>query len=65
MKAKRIDNGKLAKRIVDCLSNEYNDEEKREEMRDLLYDSLWQLDRDNPIRAALIKLCESIEELEN
>ena len=62
MKAKRIDNGKLAKRIIDCISDGYDDEENREEAEDLLYDSLSQLNNDNPIKAALIKLCETIEE---
>lgn len=61
---KRIDNGKLANRIIDCLSDGYDDEEYREETEDLLYDSLSQLKNDNPIKAALIKLCETIEELE-
>lgn len=59
-----IDSGKLAKRIIDCISDGYNDEEIKEETEDLLYDSLSQLNNDNPIKAALIKLCETIEELE-
>ena len=62
MKAKRIDNGKLTKRIIDCISDGYDDEENREETEDLLYDSLSQLNNDNPIKAALVKLCETIEE---
>lgn len=59
---KKIDNGKLANRIIDCLSDGYDDEENREETEDLLYDSLSQLDRNDPIKAVLIKLCETIEE---
>ena len=62
---KRIDNGKLASRIIDCISDGYDDEEIREETEDLLYDSLSQLDKNNPIKAALIKLCETIEEFES
>lgn len=54
----------LAKEIVDCISDGYDDEENIEETEKLLYDSLSQLNNDNPIKAALIKLCETIEELE-
>ena len=60
-----MDNEKLAKRIFDCLSDGYDDEENREEAEILLYDSLSQLDKDDPIKAALIRLCETIEELES
>lgn len=60
-----MDNGKLAERIFDCLSDGYDDEENREEAENLLYDSLSQLDKDDPIKAALIRLCEAIEELES
>lgn len=59
-----MDNGKLANRIIDCLSDGYDDEEYREETEDLLYDSLSQLDKNDPIKAVLIELCETIEELE-
>lgn len=59
-----INSAALAKRIVDCISDGYDDEEIREETEKLLYDSLSQLNNDNPIKAALIKLCETIEELE-
>lgn len=57
-----INSAELAKRIVDCISDGYDDEENREETENLLYDSLSQLNNDNPIKAALIKLCETIEE---
>lgn len=57
-----INSAELAKRIVDCISDGYDDEENREETEDLLYDSLSQLNNDNPIKAALIKLCKTIEE---
>lgn len=59
-----INSAALVKRIVDCISDGYDDEEIREETEKLLYDSLSQLNNDNPIKAALIKLCETIEELE-
>ena len=59
-----INSAELAKRIVDCISDGYDDEEYREETEDLLYDSLSQLNNDNPIKAVLIELCETIEELE-
>lgn len=60
-----MDNGKLAERIIDCISDGYDDEENKEEAENLLYNSLSQLDKDDPIKAALIKLCETIEELES
>ena len=60
-----MDNGKLAERIFDCLSDGYDDEENREKTENLLYDSLSQLDKDDPIKAVLIRLCEAIEELES
>ena len=55
----------LAEKIIDCLSDGYDDEEKRLETENLLYDSLSQLDNDDPIKAALIRLCETIEELQS
>lgn len=58
-----INSAELTKRIIDCISDGYDDEENREETEKLLYDSLSQLNNDNPIKAALIKLCETIEEL--
>ena len=59
-----INSAELTKRIIDCISDGYDDEENREETEKLLYDSLSQLNNDNPIKATLIKLCETIEELE-
>nr|DAR44130.1 MAG TPA: hypothetical protein [Caudoviricetes sp.] len=58
-----MDNGKLAKRIFDCLSDGYDDEENREEVEKLLYDSLSQID--DPIKIVLVTLCETIEELQS
>lgn len=60
-----MDNGKLAERIIDCISDGYDDEENKEEAENLLCNSLSQLDKDDPIKAALIRLCEAIEELES
>lgn len=57
-----INSAELAKRIVDCISDGYDDEEIREETEIKLYNELSQLNNDNPIKAALIKLCEAIEE---
>lgn len=55
----------LAERVVDCLSDGYDDEEHKEETEILLCNSLFQLDKDDPIRIALTKLCETIEELQS
>lgn len=60
-----MNNEKLAKRIFDCLSDGYDDEENREEAEILLCDSLSQLDKNDPIKAALIRLCETIEEFQH
>lgn len=57
-----INSAELAKRIIDCISDGYDDEEIREETEMKLYNELSQLNNDNPIKAALIKLCEAIEE---
>lgn len=59
-----INSAELAKRIIDCISDGYDDEEIREETETKLYNELSQIDNDNPIKAALIKLCEAVEELE-
>ena len=60
-----MNSSKLSKRIVDCLSDGYDDEENRDEAENLLYDSLSQIRNDNPIKIVLIRLCETIEELQN
>lgn len=57
-----INSAELTKRIIDCISDGYDDEENREEAENLLYNSLSQLDNDDPIKVTLIKLCETIEE---
>lgn len=55
---------KLAKRICDCLSDGHDDEESREETETALYDELSQIGNDSFIKAALLRLCERVEELE-
>ena len=54
----------LAKRIFDCLSDGYDDEEFREETETALYNELSQISNDSLIKAALLRLCERVEELE-
>ena len=60
-----MNNVELTKRIFDCLSDGYDDEEHREETEILLCNSLFQLDKDDPTRIALTRLCETIEELQS
>ena len=55
----------LAEKIVDCLSDGYDDEENRDEIENLLYDSLSQISNYNPIKIVLVRLCETIEELQS
>ena len=54
----------LAKRIIDCLSDGYDDEENRTETENVLYNDLSQISNDSFIKAAFMRLCERIEELE-
>ena len=54
----------LAKRIFDCLSDGYDDEENIEETETALYNELSQISNDSFIKAALLRLCERVEELE-
>ena len=58
-----MNSSELAKRIVDCLSDGYDDEENREESEIVLYNELSQLDGNSVVKAALLRLCETIEEL--
>lgn len=57
-----INSAELAKKIIDCISDGYDDEENREETENLLYNELSQLNNDSLIKATLIRLCETIEE---
>lgn len=59
-----MNSSELANRICDCLLDRCNDEEYREETETELYNELSQLSSNSFIKAALVKLCERIEELE-
>lgn len=58
-----MNSSELAKRIAKCLSDGYDDEENREEAEIELYNELSQLNGNSTIRATLLRLCETIEEL--
>lgn len=55
----------LARRICDCLSDGYDDEESREETETALYNELSQISNDSFAKVALLRLCERVEELES
>ena len=59
-----MNSSELAKRICDCLSDGYDDEEYRDETETTLYNELSQIPDDSFIKAALLRLCERVEELE-
>ena len=59
-----MNSAELAKRIFDCLSDGYDDEEFRKETETALYNELSQISNDSFIKAALLRLCERVEELE-
>ena len=59
-----MNSAELTKRIIDCISDGYDDEEYREETETELYNELSQLNNDSYIKIALLKLCETVEELE-
>ena len=59
----RMNSLELARKIIDCLSDGYDDEENRDEAETELYNELSQLNGNSTIKAALLKLCEAIEEL--
>lgn len=54
---------KLSKRICDCLSDGYDDEEFRDETQTALYNELSQISNDSFVKAALLMLCERVEEI--
>lgn len=54
----------LTKRIIDCISDGYDDEENRSETETELYEALSRLDNGNIIKSAFMSLCERVEELE-
>lgn len=53
----------LARKIIDCLSDGYDDEESKEESEIALYNELSQLNGNSVVKAAFLRLCETIEEL--
>ena len=59
-----MNNAELAKRIFDCISDGYDDEEHREEVEMALYNELERLSNESIINAALLSLCSRIEDLE-
>lgn len=59
-----MNSAELTKRIIDCISDGYDDEEYREKTEMELYNELSQLGNDSYIKIALLKLCETVEELE-
>ena len=59
-----MNSSELTKRIYDCLSDGYDDEEFREETETALYNELSQISNDSFIKNALLRLCERVEELE-
>ena len=60
----QMNSAKLAKRIFDCISDGYDDEEHREETEMKLYNELSQIDNNSIIKDAFVALCERIEDLE-
>lgn len=58
-----MNSAELAKRVFDCLSDGYDDEEYRELLEDKLYDELSEMEKDSVAKFAIIQLCEMIEEL--
>lgn len=54
----------LASRIFDCISDGYDDEEYKETTVTALYNELSQIPGKSSIKAAFVRMCERIEELE-
>ena len=59
-----ISSSELSRKILDALSDGYDDEESREETEIALYNERSQLSGASFIRVALERLCERIEDLE-
>ena len=59
-----MNSSELARKIIDCLSDGYDDEENREEAEMDLYNELSQISNDSFVKATLLRLCERVEELE-
>ena len=52
-----MNNSKLAKKIVDCLSDGYDDEENRKEAERALCNDLSQLKEDSIVKTAILRMC--------
>ena len=59
-----MNSAELVKRICDCISDGYDDEEYREDAEITLHNELSQIGNDSSIKAAFLRLCARIEELE-
>ena len=59
-----MNDAELAKRIIDCISDGYDDEEYKNETETELYEALSQLNNGNIIKSAFMSLCEKVEDLE-
>ena len=58
-----MNSSKLEKKIVDCLSDGYDDEENKEEVERALCNDLSQLKEDSIVKVAILRMCETIDEL--
>lgn len=58
-----MNSSKLAKKIVDCLSDGYDDEENKEEVERALCNDLSQLKEDSIVKVAILRMYETIDEL--
>ena len=58
-----MNSSELARKIIDYLSDGYDDEENREEAERALCNDLSQLKEDSIVKAAILRMCETIEEL--
>ena len=58
----KMNSSELAKRICDCLSDGYDDEEFGEETETVLYNELSQISNDSFIKVVFERLCERIGE---
>lgn len=63
--AKPTSSADLAKRICDCISDGYDDEECREDAEINLFNELSQISSHSCIKAAFKILCDRIEDLEH
>ena len=60
-----MNSNELSKRICDCLSDVFYDEQSREETEIALYNELSQIDDNSFIKDTFEKMCGCVEELES